>query len=186
MAILPMGSALEQAVVNAIAAAGLGYSEAGGTIANTFDGRPPPACGQVFVAVWSDGARDSRQRGALEEVVGVKVTVTLRLSSAPFDRWILVRRDLEVRLNAIRALVHRDSLTHAIINAAAVLADLEPSTGGAPTKRVGYRAGLGFLNFDPWQEVGGDWFHAKGIAAGIAQTANFGGAVRVQAKSTMG
>jgi hypothetical protein len=180
-----MQAALEQAVVNALVAS-LGYVE-GKDVARCFDGRPHPKAGERWVSVWSDGRRESNSRSCLDEVVGVNVTLTGRLSAAPFDRWVTVRDDVEARLNRIRALVFLDTWNHGIINAAAALADLEASNQSAPTKRVGYREALAFLGYDAWQEVGPDWFHASGDkVCGVAQTARFGRARRIQAMATMG
>lgn len=180
---LEMQAALEAAVLNAIRAS-LGYTDRDS--ARTIDARPHPRCGAVWLSVWSDGFRESKQRGALDEVVGVSVSVTVRLSG-PFDRWVVHRDDAEARLNAVRALVFKDTLNHSIINAAAALAGLEASNQTDNTKRIGYREALAFTGYDRWQLVPADWFEAKGEKmAGVVQTANFGRARRVQALATMG
>lgn len=62
------------------------------------DGKPKPACGELYVAVhpagWSPGP-DGGDVG-IDEVFGIAVTITRRLNEAPGDRWgseIWVKKD---------------------------------------------------------------------------------------------
>lgn len=146
-----------------------------------FDGRPPPASGDVYVAVWSRGARESSSqpaaRTALDERLGLLVTVTLRLK-LPRDRWVEARDDLERRLNAVRALLHRDSHDHRVVR----LANQLCGRSQAETRHAGFCEGLAFARLEPLQAVGGEWFASgKGGEAGLAQAAAFERARLVQA-----
>jgi hypothetical protein len=175
--------ALETAVVNAVIAADLGYTALNGTIGRTFDDRPPPSCGEVYVAVWSDNSRESTARTCLDERFQLCVTITLRASKTPFDRRVQVRDDLELRMNQIRALVHGDSWNFGITNAANALADF----GDSPTKRPRFAEALAFLGLDAIREVDASWFHARPSdqPAGVAQTARFGRSRRLQDMTLM-
>lgn len=173
-------AALEAAVAAAIIASTppnslAAYTRA--TCSRTFDAQPPPACGQVFVAVWFDGRRTSEGRTALNETFGVNVTVTMRVHQ-PYDRLVQHRDDLEVRANAIRALLHADNYDYRISRAANVLAGFDQT----PSQRVGFCESLTFEGMDAVQLVGGNWFHAPPdkLEVGLAQTLRFGKARRIQ------
>lgn len=172
-------AALEQACVNAIKTS---LSYAAKDCQRCFDGQPPPLCGPVFCSVWHDNSRTCNSRGdALDEQFGVYVTLTIR-TVQPYDRLVQHRDDMERRMNAIRALIHKDSLNFSISNAAAVLADLD---SGA-SRPIGFREGLAFERFDAIQLVGGSWFRAdpSSTECGLAQTARFGKSRRVQRTAT--
>jgi len=147
-----------------------------------FDGEPPPRCGNVWASVWHDGGRTSEMRTCLNEVHGVYVTLTIRLTR-PFDQWVQHRDELELRANDIRALIHKDQYNFAICRAAAVLAEFD-QTGSQP---IGWREALMFDGFDAIQTVGNAWFKANpdsGPEVGIAQRIRFGKARRIQALFT--
>lgn len=177
MSTLQPQAALEQAAVDAIRAT-LGYTA--DQCGRCFDGRPPPRCGAVYASVWSDGAVSSKSRVSLDQTRGIRVTVTRRLN-LPFDRWLEHRDEVDARLQAIVALIQRDSLNFAITNAANVLANYGPGN----TTRVTFAEALAYDRTEPWREVGGEWFWA-GTAkdAGIAQTALFGKSRSIQAQGT--
>lgn len=156
----------------------------------TFDGRPHPSCGPVFVAIHK-GSRSNRDAGtgrvALDQRYEVQVTVTMRQGPVPFDRlgtdlMIEAVDGLEPRVDAIIAAVQQDAYDHVIVRAAnAMLASMEP---GPP---LGFVLGLAYLSDGPEREVGGRWFHATGReqAEGIATTIRFGGARRIQSLLNM-
>lgn len=186
MALEPQ-AAYEQAVVNAIRAQ-LGYPES--QCGRGLDGRPPPACGPVWVSVWGEGKRPADPPDDnLDERFGVNVTVTIRTAAA-WDRIIRHRDELEGRVNAIRALVQRDSLDHSLKNAANALAGRTHSAADT-ARRVGFCEPLALEGIDAVRECGEDWFMAKskakgGPPAGLAQTVRFGGARLLQASGTAG
>lgn len=151
--------------------------------ARMFDGRPPPAAGDVFLAVWSRGGRESAgqpaARTALDERLGVSVTVTLR-SLLPGDRRVQERDRLAKYLDDARALLHGDSLDHRVIRLANELA----GRSQAATRHVGFCEGLMFARFEPWVLADGAWFGAAQSnvkEAGVHQTAHFERARLVQA-----
>lgn len=145
-----------------------------------FNGQPPPRCGLRFVSVWYDNQRTNRSPVALDEIYGVYVTVTVRIT-LPFDRWIQHRDDVEALANAIRAVVQRDSYNFLISAAANNKAGFD-----RPTTPIGFRGALVFDRFDPLQVASGPWFGAKPDAKdqGLTQTIRFGKSRRVQAQLT--
>lgn len=166
--------ALETAVLNSIAA-NLAYNA--GETGRTFDGRPPAACGERFVAVWSDCMRTSDSRTSLDNRYTVSVTETIRLQRYPADKWVLVRDKLIEDMDAIIALIHRDSLDHHVINQANVIAN----RGEEATRRVGFSEALMCTGLDRWQLVSGAWFRSKEqTEAGVMITASFGKARLIQ------
>lgn len=173
-------AALEQATLNALRNE-LGYTDR--TSGRTFQGHPPPLAGNVFASVWWPGRRQSLSRTCLDEVQGVYVTLTLRLVK-PFDRWIEHVDDLERRCNAVRALLHNDTLTYDICRAAAVLAVYDTDD----TRPIGFREALMFEGLDDYEVVGPDWFHGhvdgKSQDVGLKQTVRCGKARRLQAIAT--
>lgn len=147
------------------------------------DERPPALAGEVFLSVWSRGARSSDSRTCLDERLGVQVTVSMRISRLPRDRWLSVRDDMLERLEDVRALIHTDSLNWNVINVASTLA----ARGDGITAPVGFREGLMFAGLENWKLVGPEWYSAEGKPGeqvAIVQTANFGKARLIQAIAT--
>ena len=179
MPLLEPQAALETAVVNAVLAGGLGYLAP--QVVRTFDGRPPPSCGPIFLAVWSGGGRRrGNSSDGLDQYFGVNVTLTLR-TVQPFDRSIRHRDDVENRLNDVVALVHQDRYAHSIILAANAMAGYRQASVVDPTKHVGFCQALGWAGTDDCREVGGEWFLSQSAKhAGVTQTAHFDGARRTQ------
>lgn len=173
-------AALETAVRDALKAA---LSLTDRDCGRTFNGQPPPACGQRYLAVWSPAGRDSQSRTSLDEVFKVHVTVTIRATGTTYDRWLRHRDDLEKLLNQARAAVHLDVLDHRISRAANALAGLDSP---AATAHVGFREALAYVGLDDWQVVTGRWFQAaQEDLAGLAQTLRFSKSRRVQALANM-
>jgi len=182
-------AALEQAVVNLlirpveVSKPGLGLAEA--ECGRTYDGQPPPRCGDVYYAVWSKSGRHSVQRHAsgIEEVFTVLVTITLRTARYPFDRWLLPRDDLERRANAVVNLVATDALDYRISREADRLAGLDH--GKSLTRPIGFVEALNYEDMSDIEEVGPSWFHAESEsdvseAVGITQMLRFGGNKRIR------
>ncbi len=147
------------------------------------DDRPPALAGEVFLSVWSRGARSSDSRTILDERLGVQVTASMRISRLPRDRWLSVQDDMLTRLEAVRALIHTDSLNWNIINVASSLA----GRGDGVTAPVGFREGLMFAGFENWSYKKAEWYSAEGRPgeeAAMVQTANFGKARLIQAIGT--
>ncbi len=177
--------ALETSVVNLIrsstADGGLALSAA--TCGRTFDGSPPPTCGQFFVAVWSDDGWKGGGTTYLSDEMQVYVTVTVRLSQ-PFDRWVNHRDEVRALSRQIRVIVGKDIYDHRVSRAANTLASLRLTDTGSLAQAVGVREPLVWERFDGVQMVGPDWFKAnvaKGdTSCGLAQRVVFGRAKRYQ------
>lgn len=172
-------AALETAVCNAIIAGAIGYDAK--TCRRMWDGEPPPLMGQAFVSVWYDGQRTNQAfKTSLDELFGVYVTITLRFVK-PFDQLVFHRDDMELRANAIRALVQKDAWDHRISRAANELAGFDGNN-----QPVGFRESLAFERFEPIQMVGPAWFKGAPAAndVGAAQLLRFGKSRRVQAITT--
>lgn len=184
-------AALETAVLNALKNSSHTCIR-NAQIARMCDGRPRPVCGNVFISVWSDGSRngDVQRRTMLPEIMGVKVTATVRFL-VPFDRRVKHRDDLEEILNRVVEVVHKDLYDHAILNAANDLASLE-APDPASQLPAGLVEALTFMNYEPVMEVGPDWFftnmEVQGFSEkdfGLAQTVNFGQAARYRSLSAI-
>lgn len=173
-------SALEEACLRAVREE-LGYT--GRDSARTFDDRPPPSAGDVFLSIWSDNAREGgSKRTALYVEFGLSVTLSLRFGRVPFDRRVEVRDEMEWRLNKVTTLLHKDvwDFRHSRV--------AEQILGIASPKRA-YHGGLAFQRWLPLMEVTADWYHGAGgqggdAEVGIAQTAVFARSVNVQAVAT--
>lgn len=188
MAVLLPQAALEQAVVGRLRLAeadgGLGLGEH--YCGRTYDGSPPPSCGNYYVAVWSDNQRESvgQSKTCLDQILGLYVTVTYRTGHQPWDRWVAVRDELEAMANGVIVCIGKDVWDHRVSNAANALADLRTNDAGAHTLAVGFREALCFRGADATQLVGPEWFKAaldKGDRnVGIAQRLGFFGARLIQ------
>lgn len=150
-----------------------------------FDGEPRPACGRVWLSVWSDNSRRALSKTSLEEVFTLKVTLTLRSSQLPWDQWVRLRREMERRLNRVRVELHRDCYDSRVGRLASSLLG-----GDGQGQKVGFREHLAFEGAEPIRRVGPDWFKAEidRISAndsGLAQTLSFGGLKLIQRLDTM-
>jgi len=177
--------ALEEAVLRTIRAIPGEFRYGTDNSGTTFDAEPPPACGDVWLSVWSDSARRSQSKTCLDEVFGVRVTLTLRGSHLPWDNWLRLRRELERRLNRVRASLHRDCYDSCVGRLASALLAAD-GTG----QKVGFRDHLQFERAEGCRRVGPDWFKAdlERVGAGdsgVAQTLSFGGLRLIQALATM-
>lgn len=164
--------------------AGLGLNPASCEV--MADGRPPPRCGDRFVAVHSGPRSVFDSRDSLDETYEVRVTVTQRIH-APWDR---IGTEMEAIVNGfslfcdrVRAALHNDTTPSvgllAMMNAA-LLAELATDETTAGWSEPGYFKGDG-----PYQLVGPEHFHATSGKAGthdygIVNEMRFGDARRVQ------
>lgn len=146
----------------------------------SIDGRPPPNCGQVFVAV-HPGPRTSTSRECLEEEYTVLVTVTMRVppswDRASQETVEKAATGLEARADAIRVAIHRDCMDNRVrVRADALIT-------GSVNKFV---ETLMFAGDQPVQEVGPEHFHAEGNkVAGLIMTLTFTSAKRIQSLEDM-
>jgi hypothetical protein len=141
----------------------------------TFDGRPPPACGQDFVGIHR-GPRNNQSTTALEIAYEFKITMTKRVDR-PYDR---IGRDLmeqalmglDDRADAIIKLIHEDAGGNLLAKANAIIGDQANGFTELPI----------FLGDDGGRLVGGEWFHAEPDSqeVGIALELRFGRALRIQ------
>lgn len=107
-----MIDALLYSVRDAIRGAGFGYGTAQCDIRD--DGQPPPAMGDIFVAV-HQGASRSTMKNALNEYFGFNVTLTMR-ATVPYDRigdQMLARKlakevGFNRRAEQLRAFLHQN------------------------------------------------------------------------------
>lgn len=185
-----MLDALLYSVRDGIRAAGIGYGIAECEICE--DGRPPPRCGNLFVAV-HDGECRSNADNQLQEYLGFLVTLTMRVT-VPLDRVgdqqiarnlarvpLGVRQGFNAKRDQLRAYLHmnweRTVLTGRNPNSAndnlaawcagTVYGFSEPARYRGPEKA---------------RLVGGEWFAAEPEAAemGIVSEMRFEGARRFQ------
>lgn len=152
----------------------------------TFDGRPFPHAGELFVAVHEGEWRADESVGAadlsLPEAFGVEVTVTVRCGAAPFDRI-----GTEVLAAARRGLL-------AVCRQAAVALHMSYEVIEAANAELGTGANglyhpLVFRDGGRATPRGPDWFGARGTKAnppcGLSRTLAFGGAQRAQRLESM-
>lgn len=169
---------------------GLGYRK-GIECEVMFDGQPPVSMpGDFFVAV-HPGEWIGRDAEALDELYGVNITVTLRVTKFPQDRIginALVGdpgQRLDRLLEAIRAKLHKDPGPRSATNSNhyPVLALANAIIGAGDN---GFVEPLVFRGADPPQPRGPDWFLAdvnvetRLPPIGLSQTMRFGGARRLQ------
>ena len=151
----------------------------------TFDGQPPPGCGEWFYAVYAGEWRGQSGDADLEEIVGVNVTVTRRSAFAPNDRqgsdvWAKAASGLEVQLRKVILAIHHQ---YDVMNAANTI---------ITASFTGFVEPLLFINGGKPEPKGLDWFSAEQVEAGkfanagIAQTLTFGKAKRLQDLVGMG
>lgn len=158
-----------------------------------FDGQPPPICGERFSAIWPGEWTGHYVEGA-DEMLGVNVTVTLRVGKVPRDRMGVnalvgpTGQNLDQLLESIRAKLHMDPGPRTATDArnypvltmanAYITALLGPNNG--------FVEPLQFQNGGRPEPKGPEWFEAASDVegatppVGIAQTLSFGGARRLQ------
>lgn len=146
-----------------------------------FDGQPPPACGERFVAV-HPGRWSGEDIEGLSEVYDVSLTFTIRAAKVPRDRLginLLVGptgKSLDELLEAARALLHLDSWADQVITKANTTIGVNANGFVEPPR---------FRDGGQPEPKGPEWFCAESGHGGdtpmaIVQTITLGGAKRVQ------
>lgn len=145
-------------------------------------GKPPAACGELFVAVWENGF-DNSTFDSRTDMHAVNVTITRRTPFAPYDRQSedVIHRatiGLEVMADKVASVVHN---SYEVMNLANVF--LSAVMGNA--NFYGFSEPLRFLNGTRSETKGGEWFHGDGKerASGLAVTLYFGKAKRLQSNA---
>ncbi|HEY1377295.1 MAG TPA: hypothetical protein VGF55_10900 [Gemmataceae bacterium] len=141
--------------------------------------KPPTGCGQSYLAVHPGGGWSNSANEALDERLGFRVTATLRIADAPYDRsgpsrLAAARQGLLARCGQVVAALHS---SYDLLNAANAM--IGASFNGFVEPPRFRDAGTG----EP-REVGPDWFGGQPAAdrtAGLALTLTFRDARRVQA-----
>lgn len=148
-----------------------------------FDEQPPPGCGELFVSIHpGDWSADDVE--GLKESYDLEITVTVRMAVIPRDRQSNVcvlaslgGKTLDAQLEAIRALLHLDSVQDQWLNRANFY------IGGSAS---GFVEPPRFRGCSRPKPCGPDWFSADSDGkerlppVGLAQTLKFAGAVRLQ------
>lgn len=143
----------------------------------TADGRPDPACGQVFLAV-HPGTSDNAARNYLDERVSFFVTITYRTGYTPQDRiGEAVLIDPQAGLlrfaSRVKAALH---MQYDVLAAANALIDGFDDTTNGFVEPPGYRSAV-YLG-----PQGANWFWGEGVAddtTGLAVQLTFDGARRI-------
>lgn len=161
---------------------GLGFAAAQCDV--LFDGQPPPNCGELFVAI-HPGEWIAEDIEGLKERLDVEITVTVRMAVLPRDRQSTVSvlagaggKALDQQLEAIRALLHLDSVQDQWLNRA--------NTQYIGAGANGFVEPPRFRGCSRPEPCGPDWFSADSDTqqrlppVGLRQTLRFGGALRVQ------
>lgn len=190
-----MMDALLYAVRDGIRAASLGYDHASCEIMD--DGRPPPRCGNFFLAV-HDGMMTSDADNQLNEWYSFSLTLTMRVT-VPLDRVgdqqmarniarvpLGERQGFYAKTDRLRALVHMNwnmvVCTGFTPPAAPSANDNLVAWGEAGTTVYGFCEPMRFLNMEFPKLVAGEWFGAEPDAedVGMKSTLQFGKCRRMQ------
>ena len=163
-----------------------------------FDGQPKPGCGEQFIAIHEgDWGAGSHGDADLEEVFGVSVTLTRRVTYAPQDqRGTEVLQKIVTGMNAVLrqllVLLHRNwAMLTDLTNANSANAIINAEAGAA---RAGFYCPLSFTGASQVMEKGNDWFCAwdpdireqHPAMPGLARSLFFGGAKRCQGITPQG
>lgn len=132
-------------------------------------GRPSASCGQVYYAV-HQGTWTNQDDLCLEELMGLQITITMRLPVRPQDKLgDTIGTEIEVLAERIALFFH---MNYDHINAANTLIGAESN---------GFVEPLKFRNCTIPEVKTAEWFWSdqEGLA-GVAITINFDGAKRVR------
>lgn len=170
-------AALESAVVDALRASlKISDRDCGRVV---LKGLPPPRMGPKYVAVWGGGGKKPGSSMALDQILSVMVTVTVRLTQ-PYDRAHVHRDELELLCNQVVNAVSVDRNTFAISTAANAYAGFRASGSPDSVSDAGFCEPLVWQGTDDTIMAGPDWFHGhieKGdMDCGLYQTVRFSGA----------
>lgn len=180
-----MIDALLAAFVDRIVAARIGYGRPD-QVEIRADGRPPPNCGDVYVAVHQGGTRNSSLNN-LDEYYDISVTLTMR-ATVPFDRLgdqLLVRKLVKKIGFNRRAERLRNILNMAweiLGTANNYLIDLNPDAQTV----YGFVEPAHYTGMDIPMLVGEDWFDAEPDSGntGLKSELRFADARRMQPMGT--
>jgi hypothetical protein len=153
------------------------------------EGMPPPACGELFVAVHAGawGPYPGGTSEGIDETIGVRVTVTVRTGKTAKDRlgqnvWAgPAGSSLDETCRKVLVAVHLDAFLLATFYRENANATINTDFPGIP--RSGFATALEFEDGGTPTRRGPYWFSAEGNddpPAGLSQTMTFGRARRVQ------
>ena len=148
-------------------------------------GKPHPAAGQVFYAVHPYGWTTKNGDYDLDEFMGVKITVSMKLGQTPKDRtltaaWATPNTGLDALCRKALLAIHRQQSVRAAANA------IIGATDDIDATPNGFETELWFKNADPEPVPRDDeWFGADQATAtqalrGFSVTLTFGEAERMQ------
>lgn len=186
-----MIDAILYAVRDTIRAAGFNYGIAECEIMD--DGKPPPRCGNVFVAVHGGRSRNDARRN-LDEMFDFSVTLTMRVV-VPLDRagdQLMARNVALVPLGYRQGFDHKVEQLRATLNmnwGMTVLTGQTPNSANDNIAAWTTGTTYGFIEPARYQGtdgppklVGGDWFAAEPDSEdfGMTQELRFADARRMQ------
>lgn len=145
-------------------------------------GRPPPACGELYVGVYAGGRTNRAPAAGLDETYTLAVVLTLRAKRVPYDRLgeklVVPEGGLDDWSDRIRLCLGSDFHDFRVSARANALIGFDTADADSPR---GFAEGLKFLGDEDPVPVGAEWFHGTPAdAAGVVQRLRFGGARRVQ------
>ena len=144
------------------------------------DGMPPPMAPEMFWSVWPGSISSMGQtQDSLNELYGCTVTLSMRLTKEPYDKWGVngltrATTGLLVMAEATRAVLH---MNYGVCASATSLA--RTTVDAADNE---FCEPLSFSSAPPVRKVGGSWWQSTEgePLAGIVMDLNFGGARRTQ------
>jgi hypothetical protein len=178
-------------VRDAIRAAGFNYGKTECEIMD--DGRPPPRCGAVFVAVHGGSSR-SIADNQLFELYSFSVTLTMRLARVSFDRIgdqliarnvardpLANREGFNAKVEQLRALLHMNWRVTVLTGQTPNSANDNLSAWATGTV-YGFCEPARYRTSEVPKLVGGDWFGAEPDIEdfGVKSEIRFEGAKRFQ------
>lgn len=152
-------------------------------------GQPFASAGDLFVGVWYGYWRDKGSNGeCLHTEHGVNVTVSMRATSVPMDRWgpevlAKIKVGLLAKCERIVALIHMDPRNVTEGASSTAYSEIMRRANDIIGKDAnGFVVPLQFRDGGQPELKGGGWWVASGKEqrAGFAQTLSFGMAERVQ------
>lgn len=150
-------------------------------------GQPFASAGDLFIGVWYGYWRDAGSNGtSLSTEHGVNVTVSMRATAIPMDRWgpevlAKIKVGIIAKCERLVALTHMDprNLTENSVAYSEIMKRANDIIGNAAN---GFVEPLQFRDGGQPELKGGGWWVAsnKETRAGFAQTLAFGSAKRYQ------
>lgn len=186
-----MIDALLFAVRDGIRAAGMNYDHASCELMD--DGRPPPRCGNYFLAI-HDGMMRSTADNQLNELYDFVLTLTMRVT-VPLDRVgdqqiarniarvpLGERQGFYARCDRLRAYLHMNWGRVVLMSQTPPSANDNLQAWATGNEVYGFCEPMRFLQMESPKLVGGEWFGADPDAeeVGIKAELRFGNARRMQ------